>query len=234
MNNNLLEYHIAKGVTAFSTMRTAELPFPVLQSHQVHDDKIAVITSRDTTREDLQGIDAMVTNLRNFAIGARTADCVPILLYDPENKAIAAVHSGWRGTVKKISQKVIRLMGETYGTRATNLHAVIGPSIGPDSFQVGQDVVDAFQQASFPIDEIVVKTEIIGTENTIHNAPLVLKSHIDLWKANSFLLEEMGVRPENIQVAGICTYQHNDLFFSARREGKKCGRIINAILLYEQ
>ena len=234
MNNNLLEYHIAKGVTAFSTMRTAELPFPVLQSHQVNDDKIAVITSRDTTREDLQGIDAMVTNLRNFAIGARTADCVPILLYDPENKAIAAVHSGWRGTVKKISQKVIRLMGETYGTRATNLHAIIGPSIGPDSFQVGQDVVDAFQQASFPIDEIVVKTEIIGTENTIHNAPLVLKSHIDLWKANSLLLEEMGVRPENIQVAGICTYQHNDLFFSARREGKKCGRIINAILLSEQ
>lgn len=234
MNNNLLEYHIAKGVTAFSTMRTAELPFPVLQSHQVNDDKIAVITSRDTTREDLQGIDAMVTNLRNFAIGARTADCVPILLYDPENKAIAAVHSGWRGTVKKISQKVIRLMSETYGTRATNLHAVIGPSIGPDSFQVGQEVVDAFQQASFPIDEIVVKTEIIGTENTIHNAPLVLKSHIDLWKANSFLLEEMGVRPENIQVAGICTYQHNDLFFSARREGKKCGRIINAILLSEQ
>ena len=106
MNNHLLEYHIAKGVTAFSTMRTAELPFPVLQSHQVNDDKIAVITSRDTTREDLQGIDAMVTNLRNFAIGARTADCVPILLYDPENKAIASVHSGWRGTVKKIRKRL--------------------------------------------------------------------------------------------------------------------------------
>lgn len=208
-------------------MRTAQLPFPVLQSHQVHDDKIAIITSRTTTRDDLQGIDAMITNLKNFAIGARTADCVPILLYDPENKAIAAIHSGWRGTVKKISQKTIRLMGETYGTRARNLHAVIGPSIGPDSFQVGQEVTEAFQQALFPIEEIVVKTELIGMEK-------IPKSYIDLWTANSWLLEQMGVKSENIQTAGICTYQHNDLFFSARREGRKCGRIINAILLSEQ
>lgn len=84
-------------------------------------------------------------------------------------------------------------MGKTYGTHATNLHAIIGPSIGPDSFQVGQEVVVAFQQASFPIGEIVVKTEFVGAESTMHHAQLVQKSYIDLWKANSLLLEEMGV-----------------------------------------
>ena len=84
-------------------------------------------------------------------------------------------------------------MGKTYGTHATNLHAIIGPSIGPDSFQVGQEVVVAFQQASFPIGEIVVKTEIVGAESTMHHAQLVQKSYIDLWKANSLLLEEMGL-----------------------------------------
>ena len=217
-NTNLLQYNIADGVTAFSTMRNAELPYPVLQPHQIHGDEVAVVESRTLTRDDLQGVDALITALDDYPIAVRTADCVPVLLYDPVQRVVAAVHSGWRGTVKRISQKTMRIMCERFSTSPSDFMAVIGPSIGPDSFEVGQEVVEAFRDAGFPVADINRPKEGVPE-----------KSYIDLWKANAWLLEEMGVKAENIQVAGIDTYQRNDLFFSARHEGRKCGRIINVI-----
>ena len=218
-----LEYKISSGVTAFSTMRDEELPFAVLQPHQVHDDRVVVVDRYDMTRADLEGVDALVCGLYGLAIGVRTADCVPILMYDETRQVVAAVHSGWRGTVKRISQKTIKLMAHEFGTDAGGLKAVIGPSIGPANFQVGEEVVGAFREAGFH-DNGVISYKGEKVPGTMQGG-----WHIDLWAANVLLLEEMGVKLENIYVSGICTYESNEQFYSARREGRKCGRIINAI-----
>lgn len=236
--SGLLRYEIATGVDAFSTLRDASLPYSVLQAHQTHGDKVVVVEDRGVKRGDLEGVDALVTRLTDFAIGVRTADCVPVLLYDPVRRAIAAVHAGWKGTVKKIARKAVRVMASEFGTDPATLFAVIGPSIAAESFQVGQEVADSFTEAGFPSSLIVDA----GSRNSsaVPLAPATVAPaqnpmrgglHIDLWAANRWLLEEAGLAPGRIMVAGIDTYVRNDLFFSARREGIGCGRIINAIKL---
>ncbi len=135
--NSLFRYTIACNIEAFSTERGAELPYYVVQPHQVHGCVIREVTDPLTTRDELEGVDALVTDVPGVAISVRTADCIPVLLYDPVNKAVAAVHAGWRGTVQQISCKVIDRMHDLYGTDAADLIAVIGPGIGPESFQVG-------------------------------------------------------------------------------------------------
>ena len=222
----LFRYTIADGVEAFSTERDAVLPYYVVQPHQVHGCEIREVLRADTTRDELEGVDALVTDVPGVAISVRTADCIPVLLYDPVHKAVAAVHAGWRGTVQHISLKVIDRMRELYGTQASDLLAVIGPGIGPDSFQVGQEVADAFAAAGFPMAEIL---KDCGPKAPTADNPMAGGLHIDLWRANEWLLQKAGV--SEIQVAGICTYKNNDRYFSARREGTKCGRIINCIRL---
>ena len=218
----LLSYDLGPGVEAFTTRRDSELPYPVIQGHQVHGDKIAVIDRPDLTREDLEGYDAFITALPGVAIGVRTADCVPILMSDPVHRVIAAVHSGWKGTVLKISQSAINLLRERFGTHPADLQAVIGPAIGPKSFQVGEEVVGKFQEAGFPMSMIWT------FDGPGDGSPMSGGHHIDLFQANRWILEECGVRPENIQVHAIDTYR-DPSFFSARREGVQCGRNINAI-----
>ena len=223
-----MKYQIADNVEAFSTEREAVLPFYVVQPHQVHGCEIREVTDPFTPREALEGVDALVTDVPGVAISVRTADCIPVLMYDPVHRAVAAVHDGWRGTVLRLSQKVIDFMHERYGTNASDLKAVIGPGIGPDSFQVGQEVADAFMEAGFQMDNILSNR---GPKAPTADNPMNGGLHIDLWQANRWLLERVGVKPDNIQVAGVCTYRNNDRFFSARREGLKCGRIINVIKL---
>ena len=220
-----MKYDIAENVIAFSTERDEELPFYVVQPHQVHGTVIKEVTEPMTTREQLEGVDALMTDVPGVAISVRTADCIPVLLYDPVHKAIAAVHDGWRGTVQRLSQKVIAVMQSRYGTVPSDLKAVIGPGIGPESFQVGQEVADAFASAGFPMDQIL---KDCGPKAPTAQNPMAGGLHIDLWRANQWLLEQSGVK--SIQIAGICTYK-NDRYFSARREGTKCGRIINCIKL---
>ena len=228
MSDRLLKYDMGAGVEAFSTERDAQLPYYVVQPHQVHGCEIREVTDPMTTRAQLEGVDALITNVPGVAISVRTADCIPVLLYDAVHKAVAAVHAGWRGTVQRISQKVIAEMQRRYGTSAADIKAVIGPGIGPDSFQVGPEVADAFCEAGFPMEQIL---EDCGPKNPTADNPMNGGLHIDLWKANRWLLEQAGVKLQNIQVTGICTYQNNHRFFSARREGLKCGRIINCIKL---
>ena len=222
----LFRYTIADGVEAFSTERDAVLPYYVVQPHQVHGCEIREVVDPLTPRSALEGVDALVTNVPGVAISVRTADCIPVLMYDPVHKAVAAVHDGWRGTVQRLSQKVIAFMHDRYGTCAADVLAVIGPGIGPDSFQVGQEVADAFAAAGFPMAEILSDR---GPKAPTASDPMAGGLHIDLWRANEWLLQEAGV--SDIQVAGICTYKNNDRYFSARREGTKCGRIINCIRL---
>ena len=169
-HDGLLIYDIAPEVTAFSPLRDAVLPMRVVQAHQVHGDRVAVVTSAGTTREELKGYDALVTDVPGVAIGARTADCIPVLMYDPVRRVVAAVHSGWKGTVLKIAAKVLAVMASKYGTRAADILAVIGPGIGPDSFQVGPEVADAFLAAGFPETwsrpSLPIKHSTDGSEKT--------------------------------------------------------------------
>ena len=222
MFQNLLYYPLGPGVEAFTTRRDTVLPYPVIQGHQVHGSRVAIVDRPDMSREDLDGYDAFVTNLPGVAIGVRTADCVPILLYDPGKRVIAAIHSGWKGTVQMISRKVIGIMEDRYGTKPSDLLAAIGPCIGPDSFQVGEEVAAVFKEAGFPMDRV---WKFMGPKG---KKPMEGGHHINLPETCRWILLEVGVPEENIQVCGIDTYR--DLsFYSARREGIECGRNINAI-----
>ena len=224
MNQELLHYSLGPGVEAFTTRRDSELPFPVIQGHQVHGSKVALIDRPGMTREELEGFDAFITNLPGVAIGVRTADCVPVLLYDPVRRVIAAVHSGWKGTVLKIAADTIDQMRDICGTRPADLRAVIGPAIGPMSFQVGEEVVEKFKDAGFPM------SLVWSFQGPGDGSPMSGGHHIDLPRANKWILEECGIPENQIRVHAIDTYR-DPSFFSARREGIQCGRNINAIRL---
>ena len=224
MFDSLLKYNLGAGVEAFSTQRDAVLPYPVTQGHQVHCDRVAIVDRLGMTREDLEGYDAFITDRSGVAIGVRTADCVPVLLYDPLRRVVAAVHAGWKGTVLQISRTVIAVMMRQFGCNPTDFRAAIGPAIGPDSFQVGEEVVSKFKDAGFPLDEIW------SFRGPGDGSPMSGGHHIDLFRANRWLLEQAGIPAGNIQVHNIDTYT-TPAFFSARREGPHCGRNINAIKL---
>lgn len=168
----------------------------------------------------LENMDALITQLPQVCIGVSTADCVPILLYDKQQKAIAAIHAGWRGTVAKIAEHAIAQMHISFGTLASSIQAIIGPSISPQAYEVGTEVAEKFVDAGFP-PEIIIKQSNLNA-----------KPHIDLWAANAWMLEQMGVVLENIYISGICTYSHADTFFSARRLGAESGRIFSGIMLH--
>ena len=126
----------------------------LLLPHQTHTNRVALVDEALMEMESseryahLQNVDALVTALPRVCIGISTADCVPVLLYDPQNHIIGAAHAGWRGIVGHILAHTIERM-RTLGTNPRDLRAVVGPCIGPDSFEVGEEVVDAFLQAKF-------------------------------------------------------------------------------------
>ena len=163
----------------------------------------------------LEGIDALMTNMPGVCIGVSTADCIPVLLYDPMHHACCAVHAGWRGTVKRITEKAVEAMADTYGSDPLQMRAVIGPGISLENFEVGHEVYEAFQTGLFPMDRIARKYE---------------KWHIDLWEANRLMLLDKGLAAGNITIDGTCTYKNAGEYFSARRLGIASGRIFTGIL----
>lgn len=224
-STNHISYSIHPDVCAMTIGRDEALPCPVVQMHQVHDVRVAVLDNPDFTPEQFEGYDAMITNLSGIAIGVRSADCIPILLYDPVHKAAAAVHSGWRGTVARILANVIDRMSSAYGTKSSDLLAVIGPGICSDCFQVGEEVALKFKQAGFNLDAI---WSFRGPKN---GNSMEGGHHIDLKEACRQTLTECGVKEENIQASTLCTYDDNHLFYSARKEGIECGRNISFITI---
>lgn len=163
----------------------------------------------------LQETDALVTNIPQYCIGVSTADCVPILLFDTRQEVVAAVHAGWRGMQQRIPENAVRAMCHDFGTKPSDILAVVGPSIGPQSFEVGDEVCDAFADAHFPMDSITLRR---------------CKWHIDLWAAAAIVLEGCDIPLAQIQVSGIDTYT-DERFFSARRQGINSGRIFTGIML---
>ena len=179
-------------------------------------DELFMSAAREEQSNLLQGIDAIVTALPRTCIGVSTADCVPILLHDDSKGVIAAIHAGWRGTVSRIAKECITLMLNRFNCNTANIKAVIGPSIGCDAFEVGDEVYAAFKEGGFKMEKIAARKE---------------KWHIDLWEANRLILKECGFAEENIEVCGVCTRTHCEEFFSARRLGINSGRIFNGIML---
>jgi len=203
----------------------------LLMPHQVHLTEVAVIDEAflcldDNERQQrLEGIDAIMTDREGVCIGVSTADCIPVLLYDSIHHAVCAIHAGWRGTVARIVEKAVKAMTATYGTNPIDIVAQIGPGISLDSFEVGDEVYDAFAQAGFDMSAISQKFF------TFHSSLFTSKWHIDLPTCNKLQLMTMGVKPENISVSDICTYKSHDTFFSARRLGINSGRIFTAIMM---
>jgi len=182
---------------------------------QVHKTKIVTVT-RHTSKDELLETDSLITNERGLCIAVMSADCVPILLMDTKNKAIAAVHSGWRGTVARILEKTLQKMHATYGTTPDHLLAAIGPSVSQNAYEVGGEVVEAINNA-------------FGSKNDLLSPQENGKAKLDLWKANVQQLREFGVETSQIEISGLCTVQNNNSFFSARKGD--AGRFAAGILL---
>lgn len=184
---------------------------------QTHTDNIRIVTNDDmgkgiTRESDIEDTDGLVCNIPEIALVVFSADCVPVLLFDPIRKVVAAVHAGWRGTVKQIAAKCVKLMEDCFGSRPENILAAIGPSIGPCCFEVGEDTV-----ANFGKEYITEKPN--G------------KYNINLWAHNRNGLVRAGLLPENIDICKRCTVCENDRFYSYRSHRDKTGRQAAVIML---
>lgn len=183
---------------------------------QVHGTTVICSESPRPLEEPHQKADAIFTSNPEVTLFMRFADCVPIMLYDPQKKVVGIVHAGWQGTVKKIVSEALEAIQANYGVTPSDLYAGIGPSIGKCHYQIGPEVVAAVEQ-SFAGDAGELLEEREG------------KVYLDLWQANKRLLEQGGVK--KIQVSGLCTACNTEEWFSHRAEKGQTGRFAGAIYL---
>lgn len=194
----------------------------IYNAHQVHETSVKLVDYKLTklTASDrkaaLQGFDAFICNIPGVCITVTTADCVPIFLYDPQQKAVAAIHSGWKSTLHNIVLETIRAMHIKFGTQACNLVAAIGPCISQPVYEVGEEMFVEFKNEGF------------DTAGLFEAKPKG-KYLFDIRKAVRLQLVEVGVT--NIEISPYCTYTDEELFFSARRQGTNSGRMLNGILI---
>ncbi|MCK4800898.1 MAG: peptidoglycan editing factor PgeF [Anaerolineales bacterium] len=179
------------------------------QIHQVHSARVIKIEGPAVDKSRLIPGDAMITDIRDLLMLMRFADCVPIYIYDPVNHAAALAHAGWKGTVQGIARETVRALEKEYGSNPKDLLAGIGPSIGPDHYQIGDDVIQEVKNAYGDTWSQVLKFDHDGVK-------------LNLWRANEIALEYAGVK--NIEIAGICTACETGDWFSHRAEKGKTGR----------
>lgn len=208
----------------------------IVLPHQVHLTEAAVIDEAFVNADAnikqtlLEGKDAIITRLPHVCIGVSTADCIPILLYSADDHVAAAVHAGWRGTVARIARKTVDKLISAYGVRPENLKAVVGPGISVRNFEVGDEVYESFEHERFCMRNI--SRRYPATRQQDIDAGITEKWHIDLPLCNRLQLMAAGLSDENITMSGICTYDHSDTFFSARRLGIHSGRIYTGIVMH--
>ena len=203
--------------------------------HQTHGTAVRTVDrdfldlTPEEQRRSLEGVDALVTDIKEVCLCVSTADCVPVVVYDPERKACACIHAGWRGMYRHIIPQAIQALDayptlqENHG-RTKDAHptrrAAIGPCIGLGSFEVGDEVYEAFELAGFDMSRIAARTG--GPDS---------KWHIDLVEAAREECRRNGISDECIQACGIDTFTHTDDFFSARKLGTQSGRILTGIVM---
>lgn len=156
--------------------------------------------------------DALITNVKEVPLLILTADCVPVVIIDPKNKAIGVAHAGWRGTYDKICKNTIDEMIKSYSSNPEDLICVIGPSIGPCCYEVSKDLVEKFNTnlANHAGEFDIIKDD---------------KYFLDLWKINELTLKDCNVKDENIINLQICTNCNHDKFYSYRKHNKTPKRI---------
>ncbi len=200
----------------------------IVSTDQQHTANVLRVSVSDagkgiTIRPGFDSVDGIVTNDKGIALAVFGADCVPVMLADPVKRAIGVCHSGWRGTAARIGRNTIELMEREFGTDPADLVCGIGPSICSDCYEVSEDVASAFmKEFTGREDEVVTDRYTAGGE---------MKYKLDLWQANRLILEEAGVRAENIDVTDICTRCNPDLLFSHRAAGPLRGNNAGLIVM---
>ncbi len=182
-------------------------PNKICYQKQVHSDGISYVKDYGYCGES----DALITDKFNLGLVISSADCPAILIYDKEKKVIAAVHSGWRSTAKKILSKVLTRLKNDFVCDANNLICYISPSISQQNYEVGKEVAEKF-------DEKFI---------SVHND----RYFLDLRNSNSQMLINAGVKRCNIQMSKLCTFEYSNLLHSYRREGVNSGRAIGVLAM---
>ena len=186
-------------------------PEKLVMTMQIHSDIVRVVTEKDhigLCHRDYPKCDALVTNTPGVALLVFTADCTPLLFYDPVTGAVGAAHAGWRGTAQAIGAKAVRAMEENFGAKPENIRAAIGPNIGMCHFETDADVPEAMRAAFGPEVEAYIRTR--GE-----------KYHLDLKQINAMVLRRCGV--SHIDISDDCTVCSCARFWSHRATGGKRG-----------
>jgi YfiH family protein len=186
---------------------------------QVHETDVAFARAGAAGAWSPPQADIVVSDDPTVAIGVRVADCAPILIADSQRRAVAAVHAGWRGTMRGAAGVAVRAMAETFGSAPEDLIAAIGPCLGPCCGEMGPEVPPMFRDAGH--DEATVARWFRHGESG--------RSYFDLWRANREQLESAGVPASAIFSADICTKTHAGVFHSYRAQGAGTGRMLGAI-----
>jgi YfiH family protein len=184
-------------------------PATVFDVWQVHGADVACATAPRPDSEPVRQADIILTDQPAVTLYMRFADCVPILVYDPRRGVVGLAHAGWKGTLEDVVNSTVSAMRTQYGSQPSDIVAGIGPSIGPDHYEIGPDVILQVKQKFGDRSEQVLQS---------HNGRI----HFDLWETNRLLLERAGVG--NIEAAGICTACNTQDWFSHRAEKGRTGR----------
>ncbi|HEU4685440.1 MAG TPA: peptidoglycan editing factor PgeF [Nitrospira sp.] len=191
----------------------------LLSVKQVHGTDALVVDHPLTERDRFEGgWDALVTDQPGVTVAVRTADCVPVLLYDRKRRAVAAIHAGWRGAVGGIVPKTISLLLERFSIPAQDLRVSIGPSAGPCCYEVDEPVLAPLRQW------------MPGSSSAVqdHHGE---SARLDLKKLVRIQVEQAGIPAEQVTAVSLCTICQRDLFYSYRREGRVNGTMVSGITL---
>ena len=184
-------------------------PLSIFDVWQVHSAEVVITDAPHFSRPPEYKADAILTDKPQVTLFMRFADCVPILFHDPRKGVVGVAHAGWQGTVKKIVRETIQAMRASYGSNPADVLAAIGPSIGPDHYEIGADVIER------------VRSAFNGDADALLE-PRNGHVHLDLWAANRLTLEQAGVG--QVQVAGLCTACSPDDWYSHRAQKGRTGR----------
>ena len=211
------QYNDLKNILGIN-LTTSKIIKPV-QKHTIN----VQIVDETNINNYFDNTDGLITNLKNVALATSLADCQGILIYDPNKRVIGNVHSGWRGTLKRIVINAIHLMEEKFNSNPTDIEIYICPSILKCCFEVDEDVEILFRNE---FNDINID-EFIETRNKTKNQ----KFYIDTVGINRAILMKEGVKAENIITSNICTKCNSDKIHSYRADGKNAGRNLSIIMM---
>ena len=199
----------------------------IIRAKQTHTDNIEIVSKNNIGifPKSLDDVDGLITNEKELALSLVFADCIPLIFYDPVKKVISNVHSGWKGTCKKIGTKATRMMIKEFNCEAKDILCFVGPSIGKCHFEVDEDVYKTFKESFKDLDnfENMVSKKI--------DAEGKQKYYIDTVKINRCMLENIGLLPENIIESNICTVCNYNYIHSFRYDKEKSGRMTSVVSL---